>query len=1026
MVKQATKTPNIAEQQALPTDNRLFEGLNQQQLTAVKHAEGPLLIVAGAGTGKTTVITRRIAYLLETGAARPDEIAALTFTEKAAGEMQERVDLLLPIGAYDTWIATFHGFCERILKMHALDIGIPNDFTLLDSTRQWILVYKNLSKFKLSYYRPLGNPAKFIDAMLSHFSRCKDELIGPEDYLSFAEGLRLQTDQPAQTKINPPSKRRHSESRVHPSGEESRVSKKDPSVSDALNVRMTPVDVDPVEIARIEELAGAYHTYQKLLIDHNYLDFADLINYTLALFKKRPKILKYYQDKFKYILVDEFQDTNYAQYELVKLLAGVRQNLTVVGDDDQSIYKFRGASVSNILKLKEDFPELSEITLVENYRSSQNILDLAYDFIQKNNPDRLETKLDLSKKLHANIPQEGVIEVLEAQDLSSELNCVANKIMELKNSEPSCSWNDFAILLRRNASADELLPVLGSRNIPYTFVANRGLYKKQIIVDILSYLRLLDNFHDSHSLYRVLTLPKFFIPHDERAHILAHGHKKALTLYEALKDAKSFPETSDESRKSIERLINCLHAHSDAARRIHAAELFVSIVKDIGIEEVISEDTLENAENRELVDQFYKKIEEFGQEETDRSMHNFLATLDLELEAGNEGEIKFDPNAGPESVKVMTVHSSKGLEFNYVFVISMVDQRFPTREKSDPIEIPEALIKDILPEGDFHLQEERRLFYVAMTRAKTYLYLTWAKDYGGSRAKKPSSFLVETGLVPSDRVNQATGKVMFRPAAQPGKQIYVPSLKYSYSQLNDFETCPLKYKYHHYLKLPVAGSCHLSFGQTIHKVFEEYLKLYKTNLDLPQQDLFGGKPEVVLPPAKFLEELYEKHWVDDWYDTKEQKEEYRVLGRKMLGTFYETSLQAKFVPKYIEKFFQLKLGEYLFTGKIDRADSVQNGIILLDYKTGQTPKKSKDLDQLYIYQWAAEEYLKETVVGLKYWYLQDNTFIEEEIAPEKEITDLKQRLLELVERIAYTTKYDLFKEEHKKARDHRCEFEYLE
>ncbi len=985
----------------LPTPEPLFEGLNKEQLKAVKHTSGPLLIVAGAGTGKTTVVTRRIAYLFHQDLAKPDEIAALTFTEKAAGEMQERVDLLLPLGYYDKWICTFHGFCERILKSHALDIGLPNDFSILGDTQQWIFIYKNLEKFNLDYYKPLGNPGKFINALLSHFSRLKDEVITPFDYLKFAEDLKLSADEP-----------------------DNKKNRKENSEPDNLTERL-----------RVQELANAYHVYQKLLIDNNYLDFGDLIHYTLELFKKRPKILKYYQEKFKFIMVDEFQDTNFAQYQLVKLLAGNEQNLTVVGDDDQSIYKFRGASVSNILKFKEDYPKFQQITLVENYRSSQKILDLAYNFIQSNNPDRLEVKLDINKRLNSNIKEEGEVLVIEADDLESELNAVVKKIQELRESPitkelptAALSWNDFAILIRANSAANELLPLLYSNGIPYTFFANRGLYKKPIILELLGYIRLLDNFHNSAALYKVFNFPKFQISHRDLGALLLFSHKKAISFFDALNQHSAIPGLEINTTKKIIQLVELLKKHSLLSQKLHAAELFVHVIKDLGIEETVKEETMQAAENRELIEQFYKKIESFEQTNEDKSLHNFLGLLNLEQEAGNDGEIKFNPDLGPESVKVMTIHSAKGLEFKYVFVINLVDQRFPTREKSEAIEIPTQLIKDILPEGDFHLQEERRLFYVAITRAKTNLYLTWAKDYGGSREKKPSIFLIETGLIPAPKASKATGKVVFTRPLVGKTEVFLPPTQFSYSQLNDFETCPLKYKYQHYLKLPVEGSCHLSFGQTIHKVFEEFLKLYKTNIELPQQDLFGSKPENTLPQFEFLEKLYQKYWVDDWYINKKEKESYRVLGKTMLTTFYEDLSKNPTIPKYIEQFFKLKIGAYSFVGKIDRADKSDIGINIIDYKTGKTPKGkgSKDLDQLYIYQWAAEEFLNEKVSGLTYWFLQGNEFIKEPIADKKDIESLKTKLLEIIEKIAYVTKYNLFKQEHDKIRDHKCAFEYLE
>ena len=290
--------------------------LNKEQREAVIHKEGPLLIVAGAGTGKTTVITQRITYLIEKKLAKPDEILAVTFTEKAAGEMEERVDKLLPYGYVDLWISTFHSFCERVLRDYALDIGIPADFKILDQTSSWLFIYKNLDKFNLDYYKTLGNPTKFIKALISHFSHCKDQGIYPEDYLEYAK--KLETD------------------------------------NDELS--------EEQELDRIKEIALAYKTYQRLLLGNSFLDFGDLINYCLKLFKERPLILKKYREKFKYILVDEFQDTNFAQYELIKILATPRNNLTVTADDDQSVYKWRGASFSNIIQFKKDFPKAEQIS----------------------------------------------------------------------------------------------------------------------------------------------------------------------------------------------------------------------------------------------------------------------------------------------------------------------------------------------------------------------------------------------------------------------------------------------------------------------------------------------------------------------------------------------------------------------------------------------------------------------------------------------------------------------------------------
>src|SRR3989344_2048419 len=315
---------------------KLLENLNPEQQAAVTHQNGPMLIVAGAGTGKTSVITKRVAWLIEQGLAKPDEILVLTFGEKAAGELEERMDKLLPYGYVDLWVSTYHAFAERILTEQALEIGLPNNFKIFSETGQWMLVRKNLSKFALDYYKPFANPAKFIKALLRHFSRAKDELVTPEEYLAYVEDLKLNND-------------------------------------NAEGITLRSLGEEGLDYKKYQEIANAYHTYNQLLLEQGAFDFGDLINYTLKLFRTRPRILDHYRKQFKYILVDEFQDTNIAQYELVKLLAAPNNNLTVCADDDQSIFRFRGASISNVLQFKNDFPEAREVFLIMNYRSGQNI-----------------------------------------------------------------------------------------------------------------------------------------------------------------------------------------------------------------------------------------------------------------------------------------------------------------------------------------------------------------------------------------------------------------------------------------------------------------------------------------------------------------------------------------------------------------------------------------------------------------------------------------------------------------------------
>lgn len=965
-------------------NNKLLENLNAEQKQAAIFGSGPLLIVAGAGTGKTTVITRRIAYLISQG-LKPDEILALTFTDKAASEMEERVDLLLPYGYYDLWISTFHAFCERILKQHALDIGISNDFKVLDTIQQKILIRKNLDAFNLDYYRPLGNPTKFIGELLKHFSKLKDEEITPENYLTYAQTLQLDSD----------------------------------------NAEFADAD----ETKRLLEIANAYHVYQKLLLDNNALDFGDLINYALKLLRSRKKILDFYRAKFKYILVDEFQDTNFAQYELVKLLAQPKNNLNVVGDDDQSIYKFRGASVSNILQFKKDFPDSSEITLTENYRSTQEILDMAYNFIQANNPNRLEAKLQINKKLRSNAKNKGQIAVISGQTGADEVDLVVKKILELKKADKEFTWNDIAILVRANDQADAFISKFAALGLPYTFYANKGLYKKPIILDLVYYLRVLIDRHDSACLYRLLNMEPFALNPKDLADLLHFSHKKTISLFEAMQLAATIPGLKPETLKKIQALSGWIEKHSLMAAQKNAVEVFISAVKDLQVARRIEQDTLENLENREILEQFYRKIESFEAENADKSVKNFLDQLNFEQEAGEEGRLNFDPNQGPESIKIMTIHSSKGLEFNHVFIVGMVHLRFPSTDRKDAIEIPQALVKEILPEGDIHLQEERRLFYVAMTRARRGLYFSYALDYGGSRTRKPSQFLVDIGLVAAPEKSVEILRKEQSIARNYDPNLFLPNV-FSYTQIADFLKCPMRYKYRHLLHLPLPGSASLSFGQTIHKTLELFLREYKTNLEMTQLDLFDKKGKNKLPTFEELEKLYERNWVDEWYASKKQKEEYRTQrGKAILKSFYEHFEKDPVVPKYIEERFSLKLGgQYIFTGKIDRADfdSRDSMLHIVDYKTGQTKlDKKEDRQQLLIYQWAAQEYLKEKVGSLRYWYLLDNTFSESFIGTSQELAELQAELLEIIEKIRDAAARNSFKELDRRI-SHNCEFEELD
>lgn len=981
----------------------LLSSLNPAQKEAITHKSGPLLIVAGAGTGKTTVITQRLAWLIADQKIQPDHILALTFTDKAAGEMEERVDKLLPMGYVDLWISTFHSFCERILRDHALDIGLTPDFKLLDETDQAILMRENLDRFELNYYRPLGNPTKFVASLIKHFSRCKDEAIRPEEYLKYAEKLKL--DQDADPAVHKTKKRLRGAIQKNVDSES---------------------ELDESESQRINEVANAYHTYQQLLFEKGALDFGDLITQTLFLFQNRPRILNKYRKQFEYILVDEFQDTNWAQYELVKILANPKNNLTVVGDDDQSIYKFRGASVANILAFKKDFAETKEIVLTENYRSTQNILDLSYEFIQNNNPNRLEVQLGgyeeqkgrgamslgpkeqksmgalslepqarkrktkatkgISKKLLAQTKEKGEIEYWLMSTLEQEILAVIEKILEIKKSgKDKISYNDFAILVRANDYATAFIQKLKSAEIPLQFLASAGLYRQPIVLDILNYLKLLDNYHETPSLYRILTLPILNIPMPEVMSLMAMAKRETRSLYEVMKRIRALNGFKPETVAAIEKLDGWLDRHTQLARTQPVGEVGLKFLEDSGLlKSVTSKTDSEHLEQVNYVNQLFQVFHNFQIRHAEPTVKNFLKELAFAQEAGDSGSIKPPEwEQGPEAVKIMTVHGAKGLEFKFVFIVNLVDKRFPTIERREAIELPDALVREKLPEGDWHLQEERRLFYVGITRAKKGVFFTAAEDYGGNRKKKPSRFMEELSLKSTVRklklgllASQEKGPEKQENNLELLRKVLPPY--FSFTQLKAFEKCPKQYKYAHLLKIPTPGKATFSFGQTIHATLLNFFKLVKERATADQQDLFGkqtGKKiesREILVSWPELQQIYEATWIDSWYEDVQQKQKYKKRGVEFLKRFYESLPLPWPKPLDLEKGFTITINGQRLKGKIDRIDPIAGGIEIIDYKTSERPpeeEKDAELEQLHIYAMAAREALKMNPVKLTYIYL---------------------------------------------------------
>ncbi len=955
--------------------------LNPEQQRAVSHGSGPLLIIAGAGTGKTTVITKRIQNLILEKKVPPSNILALTFTEKAAAEMEARVDEIMPFGYTQMWIETFHAFSDRILRQEAIHIGLNPGFQLLTEAESLLFLRKHLFEFDLEYFRPLGNPMKFLQGMLNHFARLKDDDINPQQYLKYAEEIR-----------NPKSEIRNDD-----------------------------------EIKKTLELANAFKKYEDLKAKEGVMDFSDLISNTLKLFRTRKNILAEYQELFQYILVDEFQDTNYAQNELAILLAGEKKNITVVGDDDQSIYRWRGAAISNMLQFKSHFSDAAIVTLNKNYRSTQNILDASYKLIQNNNPDRLEVKEKIDKKLVSEREIKGTEpEFIYTNKAEDEAEEVAKKIIELSKS--NYKYSDFAILVRANDHATPFQRSLERRRIPYQFLGPGHLFQQSEIKDLIAYLHSLANFEDTASLYRVITLQIFAIEARDIAAMLNFSKKNNLSLFEAMENVEDSSLTANGKEK-IKRITDMMKRHLAKVPKETAGQILYYFFEDSGLLghylDPQSQRTEKEAQN---VAKLFEKLQNFASNRDDASVFAVVDWIDLSMELGESplaADIDWTQN---NAVNILTVHSSKGLEFPVVFVVNLVIQRFPSRDRKEQIPVPTDLIKEILPTGNESLQEERRLFYVAITRAKDNLFLAASKFYGeAKRERKLSPFIAEA--LGEDVVKSIINKKINQPPVQQlslleivnaniqntsEKQQELSAIRHqplainyiSYSQIATFLTCPLHYKLRYILNFPSPPAPALSYGISVHSSLRDILLSQRAGSKINDTE---------------VKSILKENWINEGYSSKTHELQTYAQAGKILGEFWKNYKSDKPNTVGIETPFsfwlkslpngqaglpagrQVKVG-----GRIDRIDALTDKKIeIIDYKTGKNmldPKKAKDDLQLSFYALAATE-VHDSIFGkapdevvLTLHYLESNQKVSTTRSKE-ELEMAKEKILKIVSEI---------------------------
>ena len=655
----------------------IYDSLNDMQRQAVYHTEGPLLILAGAGSGKTRVLTHRIAYLIEEQGINPWNILAITFTNKAAGEMRERVDNLVGFGGESVWVSTFHSSCVRILRRYIDRIGFEKNFTIYDTDDQKTVMKEVCKKLQID--------TKNIKekAILGMISKAKDEMISPEHFEKENDG-----------------------------------------------------DYGKMKIA------AAYKEYQKQLKKNNALDFDDLLVKTVELFAACPDVLENYQERFRYIMVDEYQDTNTVQFQFVSMLASKYQNLCVVGDDDQSIYKFRGANIKNILNFEQFFPSARVIKLEQNYRSTQNILNAANEVI-KNNQGRK------SKTLWTDNEEGEKIAFRQVDSGYTEAEIIADRIKEGVESG-EYQYHDYACLYRTNAQSRELEERFINRNIPYKLIGGVNFYQRKEIKDLLAYLKTIDNGEDDLAVKRIINIPKRGIGATSIQKVQNFADANGISFYQACARAEEIPSLN-RAKTKIESFVHAIQVFRTQQQYISIEELMEQILEQTGyVEELKAENTTEAEGRIENIDELISKIAAFEENlepDGEGTLSEFLEEVALVADIDN-----LDENS--DYVVLMTIHSAKGLEFPNVFLCGMEDGLFPsymTMQSDDPSD----------------MEEERRLCYVAITRAMEHLMITCARQRmirGETQYNNMSRFIQE---IPRELMDMNMGRQAF---ANAGRQ----------------------------------------------------------------------------------------------------------------------------------------------------------------------------------------------------------------------------------------------------------------
>ncbi|MGI8608963.1 MAG: ATP-dependent helicase [Candidatus Dormibacteria bacterium] len=896
-------------------------GLNPAQAEACEFLQGQMMVLAGPGTGKTRVITHRYLNLLNSG-VDTDNIAVFTFTVKAAGEMEERISTLCKTGFKELYVSTFHAFALRFLQEEGHHLPIPRPFRIAHDVERWQLMCRVLERTRPDQLYRLPRPLDVAPDLLKLIERAKQEMAGPADYRRIASDMVMEARLGAEMQV---------------------------------------------------QVAGVYEAYQDELTQAGLLDFDDTIYWTVRLLESDAAVLERWRRRLTHVMVDEFQDTNFSQLRLVEALAGREGNVAVVGDDDQSIYKFRGASVANLRRFRKIYPGLRIVRLETNYRSTRQVLAAANRLVSQNQ-ERVKKAITSDREG----PQ---ARVYLAPDSHHEVAWTVERIAELleTGAEPA---GEIAVLVRTNAQLRPFTRALQRAGIPYQLSGGRGFLDQPEIKDLRSLLRWAVDPTDTQAAARVLGMPGVELDAEVILGLTSSAEGEGLSIEEVANSTVQRildgpgGEAQQRVAVALRGALEMVRAVRNQALRERADEVIFTALERTRYVDLLSYPSeIQKRQAGANIDKFVDMAQTFCESAGDdgATLSGFMDQLDaIEESSRVSASAQSIPpiETGREAVNLMTVHQAKGLEFGAVICPGLVEDRFPFKNQGEALPLPQELIAEEISSRDPRLAEERRLCYVAVTRARRHVLLSAAQRYEGGKKWKPSRFLADMGFLPAPDGSTAEPLLLEEPpavelpappvaqAALPMDHPEVPELVVSYSALDTYQTCPRAYQYRYIYRLPTRTSPEQQFGVAVHQA-----------LSLILQEATDGQPTVERAMA-----VFDTVFGGDRFCDPINLDLWQQRGRDFVAALHRRGrLDGRALHVAPEQPFNLSMAGFRLKGRIDRIDRARNGFRLVDYKTGEVKDEwqlERDL-QLGLYAIAAEQVFGLRPVTLAICYLED-------------------------------------------------------